>query len=119
VAAALAVLALGGLVLIVIGWLGLVGRLPRNHWAGIRTFYTMRNDENWYATHRAAGPLLIFGGVAVTAAALAFLPFAIAGKVPDRLAAAVSVALACVVFATAIASWLYGTRVARSRPGAS
>ena len=117
-AVALAVLALGGIVLIVIGWLGLVGKLPRNHWAGIRTFYTMRNDENWKATHRAAGPLLIFGGVAVTAAALAFLPFAITGKVSEGLAATVSTALAAVTLVTVAAAWLYGTRVARSRTGA-
>lgn len=115
-AIALGVLSLAGLLLVMFGWLGLVGRLPRNYIAGIRTPYTMRSDENWHATHRAAAPVLIFGGVAVAAAGLAFLPFAIAGTIGDALAAGISLALAAVLFITAVASWLYGTHAARSRP---
>jgi len=99
-AVALGALTLAGALLIAVGWLALVGKLPRSRWTG-------------------GAPLLIFGGVAVTAGALAFLPFSIAGKISDRLAAAVSVALAGVVFVTAVTSWLLGARGAGSRPGAS
>ena len=60
-------LTFGGLGLLVIGLLALRGKLRRNHVAGIRTPFTMRSDENWYATHRHAAPVLIFAGVAVTA----------------------------------------------------
>jgi hypothetical protein len=96
----LGALALAGALLLAMGWLGLVGKLPWDRWA-------------------AGAPLLIFGGVAVTSAALAFLPFSIAGKVSGGLAATVSVALAGIVLATTIASWLYGTRLVRSRPRGS
>lgn len=108
-----AVLAAGGLLFIVLGWLALNEKLPRNHIAGIRTPYTMRSEENWYATHRAAAPLLIYGGVAVAMAGLAFLPFAAAGKVSAGVGGAVMIAMAAVAFIVALASWLYGTRAAR------
>ena len=113
-AIAVAVLVLGAIVLVVVGWMGLAGKLPRNHLAGIRTPYTMRSEENWRATHRHAAPILIFGGVAVVAAGLAFLPFAIAGSVSDRFGSIVALILAGIMLATAVASWLFGTRRARA-----
>ena len=111
---ALGLATLGGVVFVVFGVMGLLGKLPRNCIAGIRTPCTMRNDENWYATHRAAGPFVIFGGVAATMAGLAVFPFALAGKVPDGLAASTCVAIAALLCATAVAGWLFGTRAARS-----
>lgn len=104
----------GGLLLVVFGWLSLVQKLPRNGFAGIRTPYTMRSDENWYATHRAAAPLLIFGGVAIFMAGLAFFPFTLAGKVSNGLAAAVTMALIVVLLADVLAAWQLGVRSARS-----
>jgi uncharacterized membrane protein len=113
-AAALLALTFGGLVLLVVGWLALQGKLRRNHVAGIRTPFTMRSDENWYATHRHAAPVLIFAGVAVTAMGLAFLPFAVAGALPDWFVTGASGVMAALVLSAAIGSWLYGTRRARA-----
>ena len=113
-AAGIGIVTLGGMLLVVFGWMGLVGRLPRNGLAGIRTPYTMRSDENWYATHRAAAPLLIFGGVAIFMAGLAFFPFTIAGKISTGLASAVTIALVVVLFIDVIAAWQFGVHSARS-----
>jgi uncharacterized membrane protein len=112
--AALGLVTVAGVLFVVLGWMGLLGKLPPNHIAGIRTPFTMRSEQNWYATHRAAAPLLIFGGVAATMAGLAFFPFAAAGKVSDALAASVCVAVAVLLGVTAITGWLFGTRRARS-----
>lgn len=101
----------------VVGWLGLTGRLRRNRWAGIRTRFTLSNDERWDETHRAAAPWFIFGGVAATAAGLAFLPFALAGKVPDAVAVTVTLTVALLVFASGLAGWLRGERSARIGTG--
>jgi uncharacterized membrane protein len=112
-AVALGMVTLGGLFLVVFGWLGLVGKLPRNGFAGIRTPYTMRSDENWAATHRAAGPVLIFGGIAIVMAGLAFFPFSLAGKLGNVLVGRVTVALALVLAADVLAAWQYGVRKAK------
>jgi uncharacterized membrane protein len=45
------------------GWAGMTGRLPRQHWAGIRLPSTMRSDQTWRAAHRAGGPWLAAGGL--------------------------------------------------------
>lgn len=111
---ALGLATLGGVLFVVFGVMGLLGKLPRNYIAGIRTPFTMRSEENWYATHRAAAPLFIFGGVAATMAGLALFPFAVAGKVSDGLATSVCFAVAILLGVTAIAGWLFGTRAARS-----
>ena len=113
-AIAFIVLTLAGLVLLVIGWMGLRGKLPRNHVAGIRTPFTMRSDENWYATHRNAAPVLIFAGVAVMAIGLALLPFVAAGVLPDRLVIWASGVMTSLVLVAVVVSWLYGTRRART-----
>ncbi len=103
---------LAGSLFVALGVLGLLERLPPNPFAGIRTPYTHASPENWYRTHRAAAPLLIFGGVAVTMAALAFLPFALAGKLSDGLIAVIVIVFAAVLVAVALAAWLYGTKQA-------
>ncbi|MFN8508298.1 MAG: SdpI family protein [Dehalococcoidia bacterium] len=108
------IIAAGSALVLAIGIFGLIGKLPRNGWAGIRTPYTMRSDENWQRTHRFGSPLLIFGSVATLSASLAFLPFALAGKVGDGLAGAVSIGCAVVLGTSAIASWLYGVNRAKS-----
>lgn len=114
---ALATATLCGVTFLVLGWLSLLGKLHPNRWAGIRTPYTRRSPENWYATHRAAAPVLIWSGVAVVSAGMAFLPFAVAGTLNDGLTATVTIALCGLLFAGAIAGWWYGTRVAKSRAG--
>lgn len=115
-AAALLAVLVAGSVVVAVGVLGLLERLPPNSFAGIRTPYTRRSPENWYRTHRAAAPLFIFGGVAAVMAALAFLPFALAGKLADALTAGISLGAAAVLAGCAIAGWLVGTRQARLHP---
>jgi uncharacterized membrane protein len=110
----LVTLASGGAVLL--GWMGLVGRLPRNHFAGIRTRYTLASDENWERAHRGAAPLLIFGGVAGLMIGLAFLPFAAAGSVSASATVVVSVVIAIIMVASAVAGWVVGTHSARGAP---
>ena len=100
---------------VAVGWLGLVGKLPRNRVAGIRTPYTLSSDERWYAVHRAGGPVMLLGAVAAFASGLAFLPFAIAGKVDDALSAAVLIAMVVTGLVAAIGGWLYGVSRARAQ----
>ncbi|MCC6382922.1 MAG: SdpI family protein [Dehalococcoidia bacterium] len=114
--AALVAVLVAGSVVVAVGLLALLGRLPPNSYAGIRTPYTRSSPENWYRTHRAGAPLLIFGGVAVVMAALAFLPFALAGKLADVLTAGVSLGAAALLAGCAVAAWLIGTRQSRLRP---
>ena len=116
---ALGLVAAAGLGCVVLGWLGLVGKLPRNGFAGIRTPYTMKSDQHWYAAHRYGAPMLIFGGVAVLMTGLAFFPFSLAGKLPDGLAAAVSITMTGLLVVSAIASWRVGVKGAKRELGES
>ncbi len=113
----LAIIAVGGMVLIILGWMGLTGRLPRNGIAGIRTPYTMKSDQHWYAAHRNGAPILIFGGVAVFMTGLAFFPFTIADKVPPGLAFSVTLAMTCILLVSALVSWQVGVRGAKRELG--
>ena len=114
-ALALVVVTAGGVVFLVLGWMSLIGTLPPNWVAGIRTPYTMRSPENWYAVHRAAAPVLIWSGAAVIAAGLSVLPFALLGKLSDGFMSATCGVLAALMLVSVLAAWLYGTKVARSR----
>jgi uncharacterized membrane protein len=102
-----------GVLLAAIGWLGWLQRLPPNHIAGIRTPFTMRSPENWYRTHHAAAPLLIFGGIAVVAVGISCLPFALADKLPGGFVRIVLSAQAGMILATALLSWRMGTSAAK------
>lgn len=64
------IFALIGLLLAVLGVL--VGRVPKNFFMGIRTPWTLANDEVWLRTNRLAGRLMIVGGLAIVA--LSVLP---------------------------------------------
>ncbi len=114
-ALALLVGTLGSATAVALGWLGFVGKLPRNRVAGIRTRYTLSSDERWYAVHRSGGPVMLLGAAAALAAGLAFLPFALAGKVDEGLAAAVLIAMVVVVLVAAIGGWLYGVSRAKAQ----
>ena len=48
-----AIVIASGLLVMGIAWAGRVGKLPRNHFAGIRLPSTMRSDRAWVAAHRA------------------------------------------------------------------
>ncbi|MDI9915983.1 SdpI family protein [Rhodococcus sp. IEGM 1379] len=50
---------------------GLIGKLPRNRWAGVRTPDTLRSEESFGLANKVAGPtmaaaagLLVIGGIA-------------------------------------------------------
>ena len=109
----LGLVTLGGAVFLVLGWRSLVGTLPPNVVAGIRTPSARKWPENWHATHRAAAPVLIWVGVAVLAAGLAFLPFAIVDKLAGGLILGLVIGLGSLLLIGAVASWVYGTRVGR------
>jgi len=119
VAIAFAALTLGGVVLVVIGWMGWAGRLPRNHIAGIRTPYTMRSDANWYATHRYAGPLYVVWGALLAVVGVLASVLTVVGWLPTGPATAVSLALTVLALGGVIAGWLYGTRRARAELAAT
>lgn len=110
---AFVVLALGGVVVVITGVLGLIQKLPRNNLVGIRTRYTLESDRNWYAAHRAGAPWMIFGGVAATMGALAFIPFAFMGKLSDAAAVAIVLVLAAFLLVSVIGAWLFGAWGAR------
>lgn len=42
-----------------------MGKLLRNFYIGIRTPWTIANDEVWDRTHRLSGPLFVIHGLAV------------------------------------------------------
>lgn len=41
----------------------IMGRIKNNYFVGIRTPWTLANDEVWRKTHRMAGPLWVIGGI--------------------------------------------------------
>jgi uncharacterized membrane protein len=49
-----------------------MGQIRRNFYMGVRTPWTLANEETWRLTHRAAGRLWFFGGIA--GAILSLLP---------------------------------------------
>ena len=59
-----------GILFIVIG--NFMPKVRRNSTLGIKTTWSLADDENWYATHRFAGKVWVFGGV--LAVMLSFLP---------------------------------------------
>ena len=50
------------LLFILIG--NVMGRFKHNYFVGIRTPWTLANEEVWRKTHRLAAPLWVFGGIA-------------------------------------------------------
>ncbi|NBJ14310.1 MAG: SdpI family protein [Dehalobacter sp. 4CP] len=59
-----------GALFVVIG--NYMGKLKHNYFAGIKTPWTLANEQVWYKTHRMAGPLWVIGGLIFMAAS--FLP---------------------------------------------
>lgn len=50
-----------GALFIVIG--NYMGKIKHNYFMGIKTPWTLANEEVWYKTHRMAGPFWIIGGI--------------------------------------------------------
>jgi uncharacterized membrane protein len=58
-----------GILIAVIG--NLLGKMTRNFFAGIRTPWTLANEEVWYRTHRLAGKLFVLSGLVIVAGGFA------------------------------------------------
>lgn len=54
-----------GILFVVMG--NLLGKVTRNFFVGIRTPWTLANEEVWYRTHRLAGKLFVAAGLIVAA----------------------------------------------------
>jgi len=109
---ALLAVVLAGSAVVAVGFMAFLGRLAPNSWAGVRTGFTRKSPENWYNTHRVAGPVFIFGGIMATAVALAFVPFAFAGKIGDTAALLVTCLSAGLLLGAVAAGWFAGTSYA-------
>jgi uncharacterized membrane protein len=107
--------AIAGFAITFLGYLGLVGKLPPNGYAGIRTPFTMATSENWYDTHRAAAPIMMFGGILVFAIAMAFVPFAFSGQVSGTVGLVVVIVCGILTVTTAALAWYAGTSYAAAR----
>jgi uncharacterized membrane protein len=114
-AVALLITTLASFALLLIGLMGLLGRLPPNHFAGVRTSATTASDEAWYEAHRVGSAPMIFAAVAALAGGLAVLPFVLADKVSDGVTVAVVVVQAALVVVGALASGIVANRSARQR----
>lgn len=57
----------GGLVIIWVAWRGRVGKLPRNHFVGIRLPSTLKSDAAWAAAHRVSWVYTALAGVSLAA----------------------------------------------------
>lgn len=52
-----------GVLFVVTGVLGMLERLPKNDWVGIRMDEVMRDERTWLEGHRAGGPWVLAAGV--------------------------------------------------------
>ncbi|MCC6436615.1 MAG: SdpI family protein [Acidimicrobiales bacterium] len=94
-----------------VGVAATAGRLPRQHWAGIRLPSTMRSEAAWYAAHRAGGPWIVAAG-ATSLVAGAVMVLARPG---DALVGAVSIGVAAAVLVLTLIGGAAGVRAARGR----
>jgi uncharacterized membrane protein len=99
-----------GIVIGLIGWLGEHGRLPRQHWAGIRLASTMRSDATWQAAHRAGGPIMLGAGVLVASMGLLLMVF----RPADESVTVVSLFLAVGLLGAVLVAGVLGSRAARA-----
>ena len=61
------------------------GKVRRNFFIGIRTPWTLADEEVWLRTHRLAGKLFVFAGLFTMA--LALVPYAMLAMIPALLVA--------------------------------
>ena len=109
-AAAGVVLAAAGVALVAVGRLGRQGRLPRQHWSGIRTPSTMASDDAWMAAHRAGGPLIEVSGWSAAALGSGAALLCVADP---HWSTALTMAAAGVVLLGATSGVIRGVRAAR------
>ena len=92
-----------GLMFAAIG--NLMPKLTQNRTMGIKIYWTLSSEENWYATHRFAGKVWFFGGLGMLVCIL----------LPDR--AAIGVFICCILplaLLPVIYSWYYYRRQVQS-----
>ncbi|WP_424183613.1 SdpI family protein [Actinokineospora sp. G85] len=100
-----------GLPLVVVGFLGLTSRLPRNRFGGVRTEATLRSDEAFRVGNKVAGlPTLIAGLVGVLGAALAWAMSGLGGVLTVAVIALVG------LVAITVAAGVLGNRAAEAVP---
>ena len=66
---------LGGMGVLFVVMGNFLGKVTRNFFVGIRTPWTLANEEVWYRTHRLGGKCFVAAGLFVLACALAGLGF--------------------------------------------
>jgi uncharacterized membrane protein len=91
-----------GVLLLVTGVLGVMGRLPKNDWVGLRLHEVMRDEQTWRAGHRAGGPWLVAGGLICTVGGSAIVAAEAPADLPGSVAAPF---LVVAVAAYTVASW--------------
>ncbi|MGX7823769.1 SdpI family protein [Actinokineospora sp. 24-640] len=97
-----------GLSLLVVGFLGFTGRLPRNRYAGVRTASTLRDDDAFRVGNKVAGlPIAVAGAVGVLGAVLGWL-------MPSPVLACVLALVGLLVIT--VAGGLLGARAAAAVP---
>jgi uncharacterized membrane protein len=69
---------IGGICLFFLLVGAVLGKVRRNFWMGVRTPWTLANEEVWDQTHRVAGKLFLAGGILGVLAALVGLPLYLA-----------------------------------------
>lgn len=79
-----------GIALLVVGYLTVFERLPRNRFAGVRTSQTLRSDAAFRLANRVAAPTVLAAG------AIMILAGGLAPLLPRFTASAIIVALAVV-----------------------
>lgn len=94
-----------GMLLVMIG-----NALPKSRpsfFVGIRTPWTLTDTDNWIATHRLGGKLMMVAGAAMLLAA--FVPLAPAWRLPAMIAPVIAASVVPVVYSW----WLWRSRPAR------
>ena len=107
---------LTGCLVVTVGLLGTLGQLPRNGWLGLPTAFRLGSDELWVRAHRRGGPVLLFGGVAVVMAGLAFGPFVLIGSVAGTVVVAVVLAQCALLAGSVGVAAAVGSARARKSP---
>lgn len=64
-----------GVLLMAVG--NILGKLTWDFFVGIRTYWTVDDPHVWERTHRASGPVYMFGGLAILVTSVAHAPISI------------------------------------------
>lgn len=98
-----------GAIVAAVGWLGMNGRLRRNHWAGIRLPSTMASDDAWAAAHDEGGRWLAGGGGLVAVTGLLMMVF----RPDDTTSESIAIVLALFMLVMVLGAGAVGSRAAR------